>query len=86
MSYLSQPASGRHLVLRPSLPRPRRNPIRRSPDRLPDDPAAVEQPLPRGRSVSWPSEETVISTAVDAEQWPEWTDQPIPYRLGEGRP
>ena len=71
MSFLSRPNLGRRLVLRPSTVKPKKA---RGSIAAPRAPETVEFPLPAGPCQGWPGDDTVISAAVDAADWPDWTD------------
>jgi len=43
----------------------------------------IELPLPTGPCAVWLSDSTVIGCAVDAADWPAWTDE-VRFASGEG--
>jgi hypothetical protein len=43
----------------------------------------IELPLPTGPCTIWLSDSTVISSEVDAGDWPAWTDE-VRFASGEG--
>jgi hypothetical protein len=43
----------------------------------------IELPLPTGPDAVWLSDSTLIGCAVDAADWPAWTDE-IRFAAGEG--
>lgn len=83
MSFLSRPASGRHLILRPSSTKPKIKTAGRCAHAAAIDPEPIEQPIPTEGIATW-LEGDVISAPVDPRDWPDWTDRPIPYRVTEG--